>query len=748
MKYFKRNVLLKNIYPIGINIDVPKDSGYLDSDVFVTKTPYGGFEGKHIRNVIKIMKSDTPNCVLYRGGENRWYRGSEWLYNKMTYFIIDGDNINESNQQGIILSTKVRYIDGVSYIELELSNSNSFIKNTFCKEPSGMILETFIEEGANVGTRFPCVTSNNFHSTGKSSLQLFENMEEIFILESLKKQKVVGMEYSIEFEYSHQCDESELEISLENFKRKNCHQNIETITIKNSIHQWKTFKKTVKITNQNFVNNPEECIYTLALCLKCSKGHVFIDNLKVENLTNKVENSILSKTSLKIIEDLNFGHIRWLSYSSGQPFSNMILENNERKHYLFSSSASYVNEDVDKHKNIQYSWFNLQEMLLESLTLKNKNVWLILPGALYYDEMNEIVEYLSGDDTTKFGKKRIEQGFKTPWSDCFDHIIFEFGNELWDYWDDNYKSGQYVNTLIKTAQENKFYKNNLKFIPSVNAFGNKWEIEEIEKNYYNSNECCLNCYTYFNPNATDIKNLSLTNKINRMFSFYHRRYKDNKGICENLQKQIYIYEFNNSGLFANSDEYCPPELFDTYVNSVVGGLNLAQNCLNNFKLLKANIQSFFNLLQYHRPQFGEEVRLYGLFDLNLMTLEKTPRQSYYILKLINNNLYKNLIEVDLEINNNTIIKKDYDFEQIQSFCFNEDNKYSLFVLNLSENSFTLPLPKKEYKIITYSSKEVLESENIITEKTDIVEKYYVPHYSMSILKWEDLLPVEKFKRLI
>jgi len=46
-------------------------------------------------------------------------------------------------------------------------------------------------------------------------------------------------------------------------------------------------------------------------------------------------------------------------------------------------------------------------------------------------EFSDLVDYLSGPVTTAYGAKRASQGQTAPWTDVFDTIYLEFGNEMW-----------------------------------------------------------------------------------------------------------------------------------------------------------------------------------------------------------------------------------------------------------------------------------------------------------------------------
>ena len=71
---------------------------------------------------------------------------------------------------------------------------------------------------------------------------------------------------------------------------------------------------------------------------------------------------------------------------------------------------------------------------VDSLQLCKKlksNPWLVVPGMMSLDDCDKIMEYLAGPADKGFGKKRALYNHKNPWTDEFDVIYIEIGNEQW-----------------------------------------------------------------------------------------------------------------------------------------------------------------------------------------------------------------------------------------------------------------------------------------------------------------------------
>ncbi len=58
--------------------------------------------------------------------------------------------------------------------------------------------------------------------------------------------------------------------------------------------------------------------------------------------------------------------------------------------------------------------------------------WLIVHPSFSEQEWLNLIEYLAGTDTTPYGALRLASGQPRPWTDEFDHIRIELGNETWN----------------------------------------------------------------------------------------------------------------------------------------------------------------------------------------------------------------------------------------------------------------------------------------------------------------------------
>lgn len=61
------------------------------------------------------------------------------------------------------------------------------------------------------------------------------------------------------------------------------------------------------------------------------------------------------------------------------------------------------------------------------------NPWLIVNQSFSEQEWSDLIDYLAGPGWTVYGYKRTQQGHPAPWTDEFDKIYLEMGNETWNW---------------------------------------------------------------------------------------------------------------------------------------------------------------------------------------------------------------------------------------------------------------------------------------------------------------------------
>ncbi|MEI6033274.1 MAG: hypothetical protein WCS65_03195 [Verrucomicrobiae bacterium] len=60
------------------------------------------------------------------------------------------------------------------------------------------------------------------------------------------------------------------------------------------------------------------------------------------------------------------------------------------------------------------------------------NPWLIISPVFTAEEYSNLIEYLAGPTNSKYGALRAKHGQEKPWTEVFDRILIECGNEQWN----------------------------------------------------------------------------------------------------------------------------------------------------------------------------------------------------------------------------------------------------------------------------------------------------------------------------
>jgi hypothetical protein len=110
--------------------------------------------------------------------------------------------------------------------------------------------------------------------------------------------------------------------------------------------------------------------------------------------------------------------------------------------------------------------------------------WLIVGPFFTEQEWLDLMDYLGGDETTAYGRRRIAQGQVLPWTKVFPKIRLEFGNEAWNtmFWPwADWNAGRYgrmAEHFFKVA------KSSPAFDPQVFEFiVNGWIISDTTTGY-------------------------------------------------------------------------------------------------------------------------------------------------------------------------------------------------------------------------------------------------------------------------
>lgn len=92
------------------------------------------------------------------------------------------------------------------------------------------------------------------------------------------------------------------------------------------------------------------------------------------------------------------------------------------------------------------------------------DVWANLPGTLTPEDMRFYIEWLNGPTSTPGGALRAQLGRERPWTEAFEHIYIEIGNEVITFGGLGYSGPDYWRSLIQAGKDSPYATPNLQFV--------------------------------------------------------------------------------------------------------------------------------------------------------------------------------------------------------------------------------------------------------------------------------------------
>ena len=364
--------------------------------------------------------------------------------------------------------------------------------------------------------------------------------------------------------------------------------------------------------------------------------------------------------------------------------------------HAFASQRSTKVGPYERHATHDYS---LHEMyvLCEHV---GADPWFCLPGTLSKGEMVRFIEYLGAPADVGYGKRRAEFGHPTPWTDVFDHIHVEFGNEAWnnagpyqcggfngrDYWDD----------LIAAGKASPHYRPNVLFHAAGQA-ANSWLNGGIMPRVPNADLFGVAPYIIQSISKEDMTALDTDAKLFRWaLAWPIFRSMDEEGamhqnfeLAKKHHLELSIYEVNHHITHGDG----PLEPRNKIVTSIGGGLNVCGNMLLMLKEHHLRTQALFSLVQHSYNAHGiGPVRLWGT-ALNMRRGNERYRPTFLACALANRVMGGRLVETVHSHGEPTFTGRgkvryrgeaeDYGpLPVLWSYAFRDGDRRSLVVLNI------------------------------------------------------------------
>jgi len=375
--------------------------------------------------------------------------------------------------------------------------------------------------------------------------------------------------------------------------------------------QWQKHEETIVVDKVPEPSSPKDNPHLLFV-FTASGGDVLIDDVEIW-MEGDENPTAFRDDCVAMLRRFRPGVLRKLQMG-GSTVANTIAPALES--FAYASQQSAKLGPYESHGRDPYS---LHEMyaLCEYLGC---DPWYCLPGTVTREEMQQFMEYVGAPADVGFGRRRAELGHPQPWTEVFQQIHVEYGNEAWNnagpYKCGGFNGPDYWHDLIETGNSSPHYKANVIFHAAGQA-AYVGRNEGIMRDCPNADRFGVAPYIIQGFTGEEVRKYYNTDdKLFRWaFAWAIRRSRDPSGamyqnyeLAKKAGMELSIYEVNHHITHGDG----PLEPRNKLVTSIGGGLNVANNMLLMLKENHLRTQCLFSLAQHSYNARGiGPVRLWG-----------------------------------------------------------------------------------------------------------------------------------------
>ena len=214
--------------------------------------------------------------------------------------------------------------------------------------------------------------------------------------------------------------------------------------------------------------------------------------------------------------------------------------------------------------------------------------WYCLPGTIHPEEVNLFMEYLGGSADTVGGKIRADLGHPQPWTEVFEHIYVEIGNEAWNpagYATGSYNGPGHWSDIFAKVKASPYYSTKVRCIAGGQS-GAPHITRRALENAPNADLACIAPDMIHKLKKTDIEPLDTDEKLFKwIFAFADWRVNEADGevrmnfeyaTAADAELCIYEHNYHITKPSAKKDG-APIELRNRIIASLGGGVNLIKS---------------------------------------------------------------------------------------------------------------------------------------------------------------------------
>ncbi|MFO7956482.1 MAG: hypothetical protein R6X33_05240 [Candidatus Brocadiia bacterium] len=454
--------------------------------------------------------------------------------------------------------------------------------------------------------------------------------------------------------------------------------------------EWRKYELSVTADAVPEPEGPDDSVH-LTFVVSAAGGQVLVDDIEAW-LEGDENPTAFRDDCLRMLRKYNPGPVRYLQMGGNT------VENTLRPPMRAHSYTSRKTDRPGPQEGHRKSPYGLHQMY-ELCEYIGAEPWYCLPGTLQREEIASFMEYLGGPPDTPYGRIRAEMGHPRPWTEVFDRIHVEFGNEAWNnagpYQLGGYNGPDYWESLIATGKSSPHYTPKVVFHAGGQA-ANSWLNGIMLERVPNADRLGLAPYIIQRFNEEDMELLDTDEKFFRWaFAWPLRRSLHEDGaMYENCRAakeagiELSIYEVNHHITHGDA----PPAPRNKLVTSIGGGLNVANTMLLMLKEHHLRTQCLFSLVQHGYRASTGTVRLWGT-ALNMREGHERYRPTFLACMLANKVMGGDLVETAHTGQTPTFsatgvfsrregVETMERLPTIWSYAFREGNRRGLILVNL------------------------------------------------------------------
>ncbi|MGF1453034.1 MAG: hypothetical protein ACFB21_13285 [Opitutales bacterium] len=217
--------------------------------------------------------------------------------------------------------------------------------------------------------------------------------------------------------------------------------------------EWQEFTVSITVDAIPQGQNP---IFNLQA--RADGGEVLIDNLilwKNEYVANPDNPTAFRDEIIETFRFLNPGSVRYLRNNRDALYN-----------WLLPQRENFAQDGVGHRGTDPFGTHEFYEFCAHI----GADPWANLPGTMKLEEMDLLMEYHAGPPSTRGGALRARLGQERPWSEVFDKIHIQFGNEAITFFGTGFYGSDYWTALIDRIKQSPHYEEG-KYIFHINEQG-------------------------------------------------------------------------------------------------------------------------------------------------------------------------------------------------------------------------------------------------------------------------------------